>query len=84
MRRIIIQNGRWDNDEETWELTYVMRKDDLFSMEYAHKHKLTNTGGWKWAKNYKKLATTFFKVISRVNALQAQKKRARNKYKFGV
>ncbi len=63
----------------------MMRKNDPFSlMEYAHRHKLTNTNGWKWAKKYKKLTTKYVKVITRVNTLQAQKRRVRNQYKFGV
>ncbi len=51
-------------------------------MEYTYKNKLRNTHGWKWARKIKKLATKYVKLIARVNALQAKKKRTRNKFKF--
>ncbi len=56
----------------------------LFLVQYAHDNNLTNTNGWKLAKKYKKLINKYFKFITRVNAMKAQKDRARNKHKFGI
>ncbi len=74
----------WDNDEKTWEPMHVIRKDDPLSLvRFAH-YKLTKANGWKWTKKYKNLIHRYVKLITRVNALQAQKEKSRNKYKFAI
>ncbi len=75
----------WDNDEKTWEPLHVVRKDDPLTMvRYSHDNKLIKTNGWKWAKKYKNVIHRYTKLITRVNALHAQKEKSRNKYKFGI
>ncbi len=58
---------------------HVMRKNEpLTLVKYAHDNKLTKTNESKWAKKYKNLIHRYVKLITRVNALQARKEKARN------